>query len=133
MNAGDFLLGDTFDIKFTTIDSTGLASALSNGAVAAYPGNSLTEITAGLTLTADFDARTGLNNIRVVATTANGFAAETNYVLVLTAGTVDGIAVNGYVVAHFSVEARTFKSNVKYVNDIAVTGEGTASVPWGPV
>lgn len=133
MNAGDFRLGETFDIKFTTIDSTGLASTLSGGTVAAYPANSTTEITAGLTLTADFDARTGLNNVRIVATSANGFAVDTNYVLVLTAGTVAGISVSGYVVAHFSVEARTIKSNVKFVNDLAVTGTGVAPTPWGPV
>jgi hypothetical protein len=107
MNAGDFTLESTFDIKFTTIDSTGLGSALTSGVVSAYPGNSLTQLTAGITLSANFDSLTGLNNVRVVATAANGYADATDYVLVLTAGTVDSISVIGYVIAHFSIGKRS--------------------------
>lgn len=107
MNAGDFTLGSTFDVKFTTIDSTGLGSTLGSGTVAAYPDNSITQITAGITLSADFDGLTGLNNVRVVATSGNGYAAGTNYVLVLTAGTVDSVSVVGYVIAHFSLDNRS--------------------------
>ena len=131
MKVGDFRLGETFDIKFTTIDGLGASIALVNGAVAAYPGNSLTEITSGITLTADFDGLTGLNNLRVVATSANGYAAGENYVLVLTAGTVDAVSVVGYVVDHFSIENRTIKSDIRYVNNVAVTGDGSATA-WGP-
>ena len=131
MKVGDFRLGETFDIKFTTIDGAGAASALVNGVVSAYPGNSVTEITSGITLTADFDGLAGLNNLRVVATSANGYVAGENYVLVLTAGTVDAVSVVGYVVDHFSIENRTIKSNVKYINDVAVIGDG-AGTAWGP-
>ena len=127
----DIRLGETLDTKFTTIDSLGAPTALVNGAVSAYPGNSVTEITAGITLTAEFDGHTGLNNLRVVATSANGYVTGENYVLVITAGTVDAVSVVGYVVDHFSIENRTIKSNVKYVNDVAVTGDG-AGTAWGP-
>mgnify|MGYP001580823858 CR=1 FL=1 len=131
MTIGDIRLGETLDIKFTTIDGLGAPTALVNGVAAAYPGNSTTEITAGITLTANFDAITGLNNLRVVATSANGYVAGENYVLVLTAGTVDAVSVVGYIVNHFSIENRTIKSNIKYVNDVAVTGDGSAT-SWGP-
>jgi hypothetical protein len=76
---GDIRLGDTIDIKFSTVDSTGAPTTLAGSpAVAAYVGNSTTEITAGITLSVDFDSRTGLNNVRVVASGGNGFAAGTD-------------------------------------------------------
>lgn len=105
---GDIRLGDTIDFKFSTVDSTGAPATLSGSpAVAAYPGNSTTEITAGITLTVDFDSHTGLNNVRVVATGGNGYATATNYAIVITAGTSGGTSVVGYTVGHFSIEARS--------------------------
>src|SRR5690348_12245531 len=96
---GDFRLGKTFDVKFCTVTTTGAPTQLAGSpAVAAYPDNSTTEITAGITLSVDFDSRTGLNNVRVVATSGNGYATATNYQLVITAGTVGGTSVVGYVI-----------------------------------
>lgn len=105
---GDISLGDTIDIKFCTVQATGAPTTLlGSPAVAAYPDNSTTEITAGITLSVDFDSRTGLNNVRVVASGGNGYAAGSNYQLVITAGTVNGVSVVGYVVAQFSIQARS--------------------------
>lgn len=106
---GDIRLGDTLDIKFTSRRfSTGAPFTLAGSPViSAYVGNGTTEITAGITLTTDFDARTGLNNVRVVATSGNGFATATNVQLVITTGTVDSISVVGEVVAEFSIENRS--------------------------
>lgn len=102
----DFALGTTFDIKFTTRRfSTGAPFTLAGTpAISAYPDNSLTQLTAGLTLTVDFDVVTGLNNIRVVATSANGYVAGSSYALVITTGTVDGVSVVGEVVGEFTLE-----------------------------
>lgn len=106
MFAGDFAVGQTVDLKFTTRRfTTGAPFTLAGTpAVAAYPDNSVTQITAGITLTVDFDALTGLNNVRVVATGANGYAASTSYALVITAGTVDSVSVVGEVVGSFTLE-----------------------------
>ncbi|MCI0361718.1 MAG: hypothetical protein L0211_24805 [Planctomycetaceae bacterium] len=106
---GDIRLGETLDVKFTTRRfSTGAPFTLAGTpAISAYVGNGTTEITAGITLTVDFDARTGLNNVRVVASGANGFATATNVQLVITAGTVDSVSVVGEVVAEFSIENRS--------------------------
>ncbi len=103
MYVGDFRLGDTFDLKFVTAAAaTGAPTQLAGSpAVSAYPGNSTTEITAGITLSVDFDSRTGLNNVRVVASGGNGYATATNYALVITAGTVGGTSAVGYCVGHF--------------------------------
>jgi hypothetical protein len=104
---GDIELGDTIDVKFNTRDATGAPITLSGGTVAAYIDNSTTEITAGITLTTDFDARTGLHNIRVVVTGANGYTDGTNVQLVMTAGTVDSVSVVGAVVGTFSIGLRS--------------------------
>lgn len=106
---GDIRLGDTIDIKFSSRSfSTGAPTTLAGTpAVAAYVGNSTTEITAGITLTVDFDSRTGLHNVRVVASAGNGYATASNYQLVLTAGTVGGVSVVGEVIGTFSIEARS--------------------------
>lgn len=108
MYHGDIALADTIDVKFTTVNSSGVPTTLAGSpVVSAYVGNGTTEITAGITLSVDFDGRTGLHNVRVVASGANGFAAATNVQLVITTGTVDGNSVVGYVIASFSIQARS--------------------------
>lgn len=103
---GDFVLGATFDLKFTTANA-GVPFALAGSPViSAYPDNSTTQLTAGITLSVDFDGVTGLNNVRVVASSGNGYAAGVNYQLVITTGTVNGQSVVGYVVGQFSIAAR---------------------------
>ena len=109
----DYALGTTFDIKFTSRNRDTSTPDLLAGspAVAAYPDNSTTPITAGITLTTSFDSvdlgSPGLNNIRVVATSGNGYAAGVNYALVLTNGSIDGAVVIGEVVGEFSIEAQS--------------------------
>jgi hypothetical protein len=125
MFIGDIRLGDTFDHKFTTIDSTGLPVTMAGTpVVSAYPGNSVTEITAGITLSVDFDSRTGLHNVRVVATSGNGYATATDYTLVMTAGTVSGISVVGYVVGRFSIEKRSALMPITAARTIDVDASG---------
>jgi hypothetical protein len=131
---GDFRLGETFDLGFCTVTTTGAPTTLAGTpVVSAYPGNSTTEITAGITLTVDFDARTGLNNVRVVATGGNGYATATNYKLVITTGTVGGTSVVGYVVGHFSIENRSalMPTTAARTLDVSATGEG--GVDWANV
>lgn len=107
MYYGDIHLGETIDIKFYTLDATGAPTTLGGSpAVSAYPGNSTTEITGGITLSVDFDSRTGMHNVRVVATSGNGYAAATNYALVITAGTIGAISAVGRVVGSFSIDNR---------------------------
>lgn len=130
---GDFRLGDTFDVKFCTVTTTGAPTALSSGTVVAYPGNSTTEVTAGITLSADFDGRTGLNNVRVVATSGNGYATATNYQLVLSVGTVGGTSVVGYVVAEFSIENRSAVMPTTAARTLDVSASGEAGVDWSNV
>lgn len=138
---GDISLGDTIDVKFTTVNASGAPVTLAGSpAVAAYVGNSTTEITAGITLTVDFDTRTGLHNVRVVATSGNGFAAQTNIDLVLTAGTADGTSMVGYVIGTLSIENRSGlrPTTAGRTLDVASTGEAgidlaNIAIPAGPL
>lgn len=132
---GDIRLGDTIDIKFTTrAFATGVPTTLAGSpAVAAYVGNSTTEITAGITLSVDFDSRTGLNNIRVVATSGNGYATATNIELVITAGTVGGTSVVGEVVASFSIENRSALMPTVAAKTLDVSTAGNAGIDWSNI
>jgi hypothetical protein len=125
---GDFKLGNTLDTKFTTRQISGAPTTLAGSPVISnYVGNGTTELTAGITLTVDFDARTGLNNIRVVATGGNGYATATDNQLVITTGTVNSVSVVGEVVAEFSIENR--RADVQFWNGTQVATPATAGVP----
>jgi len=134
MYHGDIRLEDTIDVKFTTVSTTGAPTTLAGTpVVSAYPGNSLTQLTAGITLTVDFDGVTGLHNVRIVATAANGYATATNYALVITTGTVGGTSVVGYVVGHFSIENRSALRPTTAGRTLDVTATGGAGVDWANV
>lgn len=98
-------LGDTYYFKFTTrAFATGIPTTLGGTPVlSVYEENNLTQITAGVTLTADYDTVTGLNDVAVVATTGNGYEIGKYYDVVITTGTVGGVSVVGEVVGHFRV------------------------------
>ena len=120
---GDITLGDTIDFKFSTVGTTGAPTTLAGTpAVSAYVGNSTTQLTAGITLTVDFDGVTGLHNVRVVASGANGYAAQTNVDLVITTGTVGGTSVVGYVIGSFSIENRSTQALATAANLAVVAG-----------
>jgi hypothetical protein len=125
----DITLGSTIDYKFTTCEpDTGAPATLSGTPViSAYVDNSTTQITAGITLSVDFDGVTGLNNVRVVASSGNGYAAGTDIALVITTGTVDGVSAVGYKVAEFSI-GRPSTANVTQIAGAAVN---TASAQLG--
>lgn len=131
---GDFALGSTFDTKFCTVTTTGAPTTLAGSPViSAYPDNSVTQLTAGITLSVDFDSVTGLHNVRVVATSGNGYAAGSNYQLVITTGTVGGTSAVGYVVAEFSIEARSSVRPTVAGRTLDISSTGEAGVDWANV
>jgi hypothetical protein len=103
---GDFSLGQTLNMKFTTIDAGIPTSLAGSPVVVVYKDNNTTEITSGITLVTDFDSRTGLNNVNIVATSGNGFAAGSDYDVVVSVGTVGEKSLVGYVIKSFSIENR---------------------------
>jgi len=103
---GDYAPGDTIDCNFGTVQpSTGASFALAGTpAVAIYKDNGTTESTSGVTLTAGFDSRAGLNHLRIT-TSSDGsvYSAGSFFSAVLTAGTVDGVSVAGQPVCSFTL------------------------------
>jgi len=102
----DITLGDTIYRKFTSrAFATGIPTTLAGTPVISiYENDSLTQITAGITLTVDFDGVTGLNHLTIVATGGNGFESGKDYQCVVTTGTVGGVSVVGEVVKEFTIE-----------------------------
>lgn len=103
---GDYATASNVCGKFTTFQpSTGAAFALAGTpALSVYKDNSTTESTAGVTLTAGFDSRTGLNHY-CIDTSADAifYSAGSNFDVVVTAGTVDSVSVVGSVVGSFTL------------------------------
>jgi hypothetical protein len=110
----DYALGATIHIKFTTRSfSTGVPTQLAGTpSISIYPGDSTTQLgpatvaspAAGITPVIDFDSVTGLNHVTIVATSGNGYAANTDYAVMISAGTVGGVSVAGEVVGSFSLD-----------------------------
>lgn len=111
---GDFAPGATIRRLFNSeATADGAPITLAGTPVAkVYKDGSTTEVTTGVTLTVGFDTVTGLHSI-VVDTSSDGtfYAAGSDFFVVLTAGTVDGISVVGKILAHFSLFNRAL--NVK--------------------
>ena len=128
----DIPLGDTYYLKFTTRQfSTGAPFTLAGTpAISVYEENNLTQITAGITLTADYDSVTGLNDVAIVATTGNGYEAGKYYNVVITTGTVDSVSVVGEVVGHFRMKAAETAAGIPAV-DVTHAGGSAASASSG--
>jgi hypothetical protein len=103
---GDFDAGATLYFKFTTFrPSTGAPFTLAGTpAISVYKDASTTQSTAGVTLTADFDAVTGLNHV-AIDTSADGtfYAVGSFFDVVVTTGTVDSVSAVGVVVGRFTL------------------------------
>jgi hypothetical protein len=134
---GDIALGDTIDFKFTTVSATGAPTTIAGTSpgVSCYPDNSTTEITAGITLSIDFDSRTGMHNVRVVASSGNGYATGTNYECAITgtSPTVDSVSVLGYVVGSFSIEKRSGIRPTTAGRTLDVSATGEAGLDWANI
>lgn len=102
----DYPVGDTIFHTFTTrAFATGVPTVLAGTPVcSAYEDDSVTQITAGITLGVDHDGVVGLNLLTIVATGANGYEAGKDYNVVITTGTVGGVSVVGESVWHFRIE-----------------------------
>ncbi len=122
----DVTLGDTIDFKFNTCSPTTGAPITLAGTpvISAYVGNSTTEITAGITLTTDFDGRTGLHNVRAVLTSGNGYTTGTDVSFVITTGTVDSVSAVGVQVYEVTI-GRAITANVtQWHGSDLLTGTG---------
>lgn len=133
---GDFDTAATIYGKFTTYrPSTGAAFTLGGTpALSVYKDNSVTQSTSGVTLTADFDAVTGLNHF-TIDTSLDGtfYAAGSFFDVVITTGTVDGVSVVGSVVASFTIRKTSTLKPTTAGRTLDVSAGGEAGVDWANV
>ena len=113
----------TLNFKFSTHKADGTPATLSGTpAISVYKANGTTQSTAGITLTADFDSVTGLNNVLIDLSADAFYAVASDYQVVITTGTVDSVSVVGTVLAHFSIENRFAEVDVT-----KISGDSTAA------
>ena len=105
----DYKIDDTIHVKFTTYNpATGLPFTLAGTPqVDVYEDNSTTQITTGVSITADFDGVTGLNEVQLVLSSGHGYEKGKSYTAVLSQGTVNGSSIAGSVIHNFTVEVST--------------------------
>lgn len=106
-HVGDYLVGSTVTFMFNTMDVThALARIDGLPTLQAYAGSNTTQFTGGITFASDFDGVTGLHNVSIVTSAANGYATGSSYTVNFATGTVDTIGVGGVIVGAFSLEAQ---------------------------
>lgn len=100
----------TLNFKFHSISTAAVPTTLTSGVLSVYKANDATQSTAGITLSADFDSVTGLNNVLIDLSSNAFYETGEDYQIVLTAGTVGGVSVIGSVVGTFSIENRVART-----------------------
>jgi hypothetical protein len=106
---GDFAVGATLYASFNTVNAVGAPTSFdASSVVKVYKKGSGAESTAGVTLNADFDGRSGMHELEI-DTSADGtfYDAGSDFYAVLTTGAVGGVSLVGLIVAHFSIAARS--------------------------
>jgi hypothetical protein len=136
MHLGDFDASAVIYGKFTTYrPSTGASFTLGGTpAVSVYKDNSTTQSTSGVTLTADFDAVTGLNHFTIDTSTDGTFyAAGSFFDVVITTGTVDSVSVTGSVVGTFTIRKNSALKPTTAARTLDVSAGGEAGLDWANV
>lgn len=109
---GDYSFASVVYGKFTTVrPSSGAPFTLAGTpALSVYKDNSTTQSTAGVTLTVNFDTVTGLNHFTVDTTAdATFYSNNSNFDIVVTTGTVDGVSAVGQVISSFTIQKNSAK------------------------
>jgi hypothetical protein len=133
---GDYDTSTVIYGKFTTFrPSTGAAYTLGGTpALSVYKDNSTTQSTTGVTLTADFDAVTGLNHYTIDTSTDGTFySAGSFFDIVITTGTVDSVSVVGSVVGSFTIRKDSALKPTTAGRTLDVSATGEAGVDWANI
>jgi hypothetical protein len=131
---GDFSKNDTITFMFTTFrPSTGAPFLLAGTpVVSVYKDNNLTQDTAGVTLTTNYDGVTGLNFVSVSTSTAF-YVDGSSYECVITTGTVDSVSVVGSCVGRFTMRDQAYLYPTTAGRTLDVSTGGEAGLDWANV
>jgi hypothetical protein len=106
IDLGDRAEDSTINFTFPTQKADGTPiTLLGSPVLSVYKDDNTTESTAGITLNVDHDSRTGMNHVKIILTDAF-YVTGSDYSVVITTGTVNGVSVVGKTVAQFSIENR---------------------------
>lgn len=132
---GDLDPGNVLDFSFCTVGTTGAPTVLTGSQVlSVFKGSSTASVTTGVTLTTNFASITGSNHVTIDTSTSAGFyAAGNDFMAILTAGTVGGTSVAGYVVGEFSIQHRSPLRPTTAARTLDVSAGGEAGVDWANV
>ena len=107
---GDITAGSTIRGSFNTRTAAGVPITLGGTPVlSVYKDAGTTETSTGVTLTVDFDSRTG-HHVFAIVTSDAFYSTGSDYRVVITTGTVDGTSVVGTEVGSFSIQNRNVGS-----------------------
>ncbi len=131
----DYPLEETIHILFTSRRFSSGATFTLGGtpALSVYEDAGTTEITSGVSVSADHDSVTGLNLATIVATAANGYEAGKSYHVVVTTGTVDSVSVTGEVVGAFTIDRAAAVRPTTAGRTLDISAGGEAGVDWANV
>jgi len=96
---GDFAEDAVVRFKFNTSDTFAGSPTF-----AVYKGNSVTEITAGITETINFDGVADFHQLVIDTSASADYESGYDYSVIVTAGTVGGESAVGQVVRTFSIQ-----------------------------
>src|SRR3990167_1668719 len=132
---GDYPISTTFHHRFTTVNGSGVPTTLGNTPSAEYyVDGGTTAFTAGLTLTADFNSKTGLNSLQVICTSsATVLTSGINVSVQIAAGTVSAVSLVGYPIIEYSITRRSPLRPATAGRTLLVGVTGGAAVDWGNV
>lgn len=111
---GDYAPAATVVFNFNTVSfADGSPITLAGTPALSVYKNSTTESTSGITLTVDYDSRTGMHHV-VIDTSADGtfYAAGNDFDVIITTGTVGGTSVVGRKVGSFSLNNRSLQTRI---------------------
>lgn len=130
MNLGIWQIDDalTFTVQLQRFDTGNAADGDSAPSYRVYENETGTPLLTGTMALLDDANTTGFYSEQITLSAANGFEAGKCYTIRIAA-TVNSVA--GATLRVFQVGA--IETNIKYVNDIAVTGDGQTGTEWGPV
>jgi len=131
---GDYRAGDIVRVPVTFVDTGGAPSTPGvSPAVVAYRDSDLDETTAGITLTTAFDGRPGYCLATVNSALWGSWAGGHDFSMVMSAGTVGAVSLNGYLIGSFSIENRSALRPTVAARTLDVTATGGAGIDWNNV
>jgi hypothetical protein len=133
---GDFLVSKTVRCRFNTVNSSGVPTSLSSGAVTVTKDGSDVTPSGGVTLTVDVGSLTGRNHVTIdMSVDTTTFTAGSEYSVRLSGSSAVGsTSVVGIVVGEWSVENRSVTVDSSGRIQIqSGTGTGQISIASGVV